>query len=60
MPAYLLTLGEIARYDGNEEQAMQYFNAFVQKAIAPQFGNMHHKYLIEQFIHNLNQPASAL
>lgn len=60
MPDHLLTLGEIARYDGDEEKAMEYFNAFAQKASAPQYGNMYHKYLIAQYTHNLNQPLLAL
>ena len=60
MPDHLLTLGEIARYTGDEEKAMNYFNAFAQKASAPEYGNMYHKYLIAQYTNNLNQPSLAL
>lgn len=60
MPDHVLTLGEIARYDGDEEKAIAHFNAFAQKASSPQFGNMYHKYLIAQYTNNLNQPGIAL
>ncbi len=60
LPDYLLTLGEIARFEGDEDKAKFYFNTFVRKASMPQYGNMYHKYLISQYTNTFNQPALAL
>jgi tetratricopeptide (TPR) repeat protein len=59
-PDILLKLIQVTEARNDSIQMMKYANEFVNKASAPEYGNMYNKYLIDLYTGIINKPEKAI
>lgn len=60
VPDYDLMLAEIAEYRHDEAAKNRYTRSFIEKAAAPEYGGMYHKYLFSLFADELDDADKAM